>query len=95
MREYFKKQVDYYPKLTQEVLDKVEFKTVWSGNRIMPGDIVVYAYVYLLNSDELKAITFLERELDNLHSTFKFIKMENDFIPIIAFKNDIKKRTDG
>lgn len=92
MRQYFKTQLDYFPELTEDVLDKAEFKRVWSGKRMEVGDKVVYAYVYKLNSDELKAISFLERELDELPSKFKFIKLENDIMPIIAFKEDTKKR---
>jgi hypothetical protein len=92
MKEYFKVQLDYYPTLTQDVLDKAEFKTVWSGKRMQPGDKVVYAYVYLLNTDDLKAITFLERELDEISNKFRFIKLENDIMPILVFKEDTKKR---
>jgi hypothetical protein len=92
MREYFKAQLAYYPQITEEILDKVEFKTVWSGKRIQPGDKVVYAYVYLLNTDDLKAISFLERELDEINTKFKFIKLEDDIMPILAFKEDTKKR---
>lgn len=92
MRQYFKAQLDYYPELTEEVLERAEFKTVWSGKRMQPGDKVVYAYVYLLNTDDLKAISFLEREIDEIPSKFKFIKLENDIMPILAFKEDIKKR---
>jgi hypothetical protein len=92
MRQHFKGQLDYYPELTEEVLERAEFKTVWSGKRMQPGDKVVYAYVYLLNTDDLKAISFLERELDEISSKFRFIKLEDDIMPILAFKGDTKKR---
>jgi hypothetical protein len=92
MRQYFKGQIDYYPELTEEVLERVEFKTVWSGKRMQPGDKVVYAYVYLLNSDDLKAISFLERELDEISSKFRFVKLEDDIMPILVFRGDTKKR---
>lgn len=92
MKQHFKAQLNYYPTLTKEVLDRAEFKTVWSGKRMQPGDKVVYAYVYLLNSDELKAISFLERELDEISNRFKFLKIEDDIMPILAFKEDTKHR---
>jgi hypothetical protein len=92
MRQHFKGQLDYYPELTEEVLERAEFKTVWSGKRMQPGDKVVYAYVYLLNTDDLKTISFLERELDEISSKFRFIKLEDDIMPILAFKGDTKKR---
>ncbi len=92
MREYFKAQLAYYPEITDEVLERAEFKTVWSGKRMQPGDKVVYAYVYLLNTDDLKAISFLERELDEINTKFKFIKLEDDIMPILAFRKDTKKR---
>jgi hypothetical protein len=92
MREYFKAQLAYYPEITDEVLERAEFKTVWSGKRMQPGDKVVYAYVYLLNTDDLKAISFLERELDEINTKFKFIKLEDDIMPILAFREDTKKR---
>ena len=56
MREYFKFQCDYYPTLTQDVIDRVEFKTVWSGKRMGVGDKVVYAFVYQPNTDDLKSL---------------------------------------
>lgn len=93
MREYFIDQINYYPKLTQEVLDRAEFKTVWSGKRMQVGDRVLYALVYPVNSDELKAITFLERELDELANRFRFIEYENDQMPVFVFKEDTKNRS--
>jgi len=92
MRQYFEFQCGYYPTLTQEVLDRAEFKTVWSGKRMGVGDKVVIAFVYQLNTDDLKAITFLERELDEIGARFKFIRFENENLPILAFKEDTKKR---
>lgn len=92
MREHFKNQIDYYPELTEDVLERAEFKTVWSGKRMQPGDRVVYAYVYLPNTDNLKAISFLERELDEISNKFRFIRLEDDIMPILAFKEDAKKR---
>ena len=92
MTEYFKYQIDFYPQLTDYVLERAEYKTVWSGKRMQPGDRVLYAYVYEKNTDNLKYINFLERELHELNSTFNFVKMENEALPILSFKDDPKKR---
>ncbi len=92
MREYFKFQCDYFPYITEDVLDKIEFKTVWSGKRMGVGDKVVYALVYVPNTDDLKAITFLERELDEIGSRFRFVGYENDHLPILTFLEDKKIR---
>jgi len=94
MRQYFKFQCDYYPNITQDVLDRIEFKTVWSGKRMGVGDKVVYALVYVPNTDDLKAITFLERELDVIVSRFRFIRIENEHLPVLAFIEDRKQRND-
>lgn len=94
MKEYFKEQLSVYPIITAEVLDKVIYRAVWSGKRIDVGDRVVYAFIYQPDTDDLKLINFLERELDELTQKFVFIKMDpENFMPIIAFKNDTKKHT--
>lgn len=90
MIEYFKPQLDTYPKITQGILDKIEYKRVWSGKMIGAGDVVVYAYIYEKNTDDLKLISFLGRELNELSKDFKFIKMST--IPILAFADDKTKR---
>ena len=91
IKEFFQAQIDYYPALTEDVLDRAEFKTVWSGKRMIPGDRLLYALVYVKNTDDLKMITFLERELEEIGGKFKFIGNRND-LPIIAFNDDTKKR---
>lgn len=93
MKNIFKNQIDYFPELTESALEKVEFKTVWSGKRLQVGDKVLYAYVYIPNTDDLKAITFIERELNELPSKFKFLKFENEdnMIPILSFNTDKKR----
>jgi hypothetical protein len=95
MREYFKNQLNYLPDLTQDVLNRAEYKTVWSGKRMQPGDKVVYAYVYVPNTDDMKIASFLDRELDDLSMMFNFIKLEDDMMPILSFKNDNKHRSNG
>ena len=90
----FKDQIRAYKAITPDILNQIEYKTVWSGKRMGVGDKVVYAFVYVLNTDDLKAITFLERELDEIASRFKFIRFENenDRMPILAFREDTKRR---
>jgi hypothetical protein len=93
MVEHFEKQIDFYPNITEDVLNRVEFKTVWSGKRIAIGDKILYAFVYLLNTDDLKFINFLERELNEVALKFKFVRFdETQTIPILAYREDIKKR---
>jgi hypothetical protein len=92
IKDYFKIQIESYPRLTDEVLDRVDFKTVWSGKRMVSGDRVLYALVYVPNTDDLKAITFLERELDEISSRFNFVTFENEGLPILSFAEDTKKR---
>ena len=92
IKDYFKIQIESYPRLTDEVLDRVDFKTVWSGKRMVSGDRVLYDLVYVPNTDDLKAITFLERELDEISSRFNFVSFENEGLPILSFIEDVKKR---
>ena len=84
IKDYFKIQIESYPRLTDEVLDRVDFKTVWSGKRMVSGDRVLYALVYVPNTDDLKAITFLERELDEISSRFNFVSFENEGLYVMS-----------
>ena len=72
MRTIFEKQINFFPTITDDILEKMEYKTVWSGKRIIVGDKILYAYVYTLNTDDLKLIYFLERELGEISKKFKF-----------------------
>ena len=56
------------------------------------ASIVLYALVYALNTDDLKMITFVERELHEMDSRFIFIGFHNKTIPVIKFKEDRKIR---
>ncbi len=67
----FKDQIKAYKAITQDILNQIEYKTVWSGKRIEVGDKVLYAFVYPLNSEDYKLATFLERELDYISKSFK------------------------
>lgn len=89
--DYFQNQINIVPELTEYVLERAEFKTVWSGKRMQPGDRVLYAFVYQKGTDKQKYITFLERELGELDNTFKFIRLDNEILPILAFKDDPKR----
>lgn len=68
----FKDQIRAYKSITPDVLDRIEYKTVWSGKRIQVGDKVLYAFVYPMNSEDYKLATFLERELDDVAQQFVF-----------------------
>ena len=86
--EEFKEQIKAYKSITPEVLDKVEYKTVWSGKRIQVGDKVLYAFIYPIDSQEYKLATFLERELNEVKLRFTFIQYLNGIIPVFKFKED-------
>lgn len=90
--EEFKDQIRAYNPITSEVLDRVEYKTVWSGKRIQVGDKVLYAFVYPLNSEDLSLATFLERELDEVSQKFSFIQKIKGFIPVLKFNGDNLER---
>jgi hypothetical protein len=88
----FKDQIRAYNAITTDVLDKIEYKTVWSGKRIQTGDKVLYAFVYPLNSEDYKLATFLERELDEVAQMFVYIQTIKNMIPVLKYRNDTLKR---
>ena len=88
----FREQIKVYKEITPDVLDKITYKTVWSGKRIDVGDKVLYAFVYPLNSDEYKLATFLERELSELNQKFVFLQYIKGFIPVLKFRGDTLDR---
>ena len=90
--EAFKEQINYYRPLTQEVMDKVEFPVMWSGKRMGVGDKVLYAFVYERGGNDLKLITFLERELEEVEKVFNYIEITENYMPILSFKTDTKPR---
>lgn len=92
IKEHFQGQIDFYPQLTDDILAKADFKTVWSGKRLVAGDRLLHAYVYQVGTDNLKAITFVERELNELDARFNFLRMENEIVPVLSFKEDTKSR---
>jgi hypothetical protein len=84
----FKDQIRAYKAITPDILNQIEYKTVWSGKRIEVGDKVLYAFVYPLNSEDYKLATFLERELDEVNQMFTFIQIIKGIIPVLKYKND-------
>lgn len=92
MIEEFKDQIRAYKAITPDVLDRIEYKTVWSGKRIQTGDKVLYAFVYPINSDEYKLTTFLERELNEVSQQFIFIQKIKGIIPVLKYRGDVLER---
>ena len=92
MIEEFKDQIKAYKAITPDVLDRIEYKTVWSGKRIQVGDKVLYAFVYPINSDDYKLATFLERELNDIAAEFTFIQKLKGIIPVLKYKGDNLER---
>jgi hypothetical protein len=62
MRQYFKFQCDYYPSLTQDVIDRVEFKTVWSGKRMNVGDNMSNVKVKILRGVGINDVNYIVKK---------------------------------
>ena len=88
MIEEFKEQIRAYKVITPDVLDRIEYKTVWSGKRIQVGDKVLYAFVYPVGSEDYNLATFLERELNEVANQFAFTQKIKGIIPVLRYKND-------
>ena len=88
----FKDQIKAYKSITPDILNQIEYKTVWSGKRIQVGDKVLYAFVYPLNSEDYKLATFLERELDEVNQLFTYIQTIKGIIPVLKYKGDNLER---
>ena len=88
----FKDQIKAYKSITPDILNQIEYKTVWSGKRIQVGDKVLYAFVYPLNSEDYKLATFLERELDEVNQLFTYIQTIKGIIPVLKYKSDNLER---
>jgi hypothetical protein len=84
----FKDQIKAYKAITSDILNQIEYKTVWSGKRIDIGDKVLYAFVYPLNSEDYKLATFLERELGEVNQMFTYLQTIKGIIPVLKYKND-------
>jgi hypothetical protein len=84
----FKDQIKAYKSITSDILNQIEYKTVWSGKRIDIGDKVLYAFVYPLNSEDYKLATFLERELGEVNQMFTYLQTIKGIIPVLKYKND-------
>ena len=92
MVEEFKDQIKAYNAITPDVLNRIEYKTVWSGKRIQVGDKVLYAFVYPMNSEDYKLATFIERELNEVGNEFTFIQKIKGIIPVLKYKGDTLER---
>ena len=79
----FKNQIRAYKAITPEILNQIQYQTVWSGKRIQVGDKVLYAFVYPLNSEDPKLATFLERELHEVNDMFTYIQTIKGIIPVL------------
>ena len=88
----FKDQIKAYKSITPDILNQIEYKTVWSGKRIQVGDKVLYAFVYPLNSEDYKLATFIERELNEVGNEFTFIQKIKGIIPVLKYKGDTLER---
>lgn len=86
LEQYFKEQIEAHPILTEDVLEKVEFKRVWSGQMMRVGDKVLYAFVIPKGETDPLIIQLLERELQNFDSMFTFVRFEKNTIPVLQFK---------
>lgn len=82
LRECFEAQLLTAPEISAEVLEKVEYKRVWSGELIREGDRVLYAMVQH-GSDSVLLMSLVERELDTLSNIFVYQEMHNDTIPTL------------
>jgi hypothetical protein len=88
----FKDQIKAYKSITPDVLDRIEYKTVWSGKRIQVGDKVLYAFVYPMDSEDYKLATFLERELNDVAQQFVFVQKIKGIIPVLKYRGDNLER---
>ena len=92
--ECFNKQIAVYRPITEDIYDKIIYKRVWSGELMLVGDTVLYAYVFDPKDDriQIKLMSLLDRELDAIGSQFEFVGYKNKIIPVLKYKNDNKKR---
>lgn len=92
LRDYFKDQIEAHAMLTEDVLSNVEYKRVWSGAMMDVGDKVLYALAFPKGEEDPKMMSLLERELEDLHKIFDFVRYEKETIPVLKFKDDPKVR---
>jgi len=90
--ECFNKQIAVYKPITADIYDQITYKRVWSGELMMVGDTVLYAYVFDPKDDQIKLMSLLDRELGAINNQFDFVAYKNKIIPVLKYKNDGKKR---
>ena len=84
-RKAFEKQLSYYQPLTADMMDRIEYKRVSSGNMMSTGDVVLYAYV-IDDRDDIKMMTLLDRELPALSKIYDIVEEGDTGIPLLKKK---------
>ena len=92
LREYFKKQLKENPTITETVLNEINNDRYYSGKKINPGEVVLFALIEeeggVITTEEssFNLVNISERDL-NLYDLNKKIKQIpfND-IPIIKIR---------
>lgn len=92
LRPYFEYQISYTKTISDFELEQIQYRRVYSGTMIENGDKVLYAFINIKpnekdeNLNNIKMISLLEREIENLSKQFKFYDWYNDAIPILTKK---------
>lgn len=86
MREYFEKQFEGRPTITEEDLSKLESTPEYDEYKV--GDQILVFMEQQVENDQVilnvKIVT--ERTLDRLKSNYKFIRMGTESIPVLEKK---------
>lgn len=86
MREYFEKQFEGRPPITEEDLSKLESTPEYDEYKV--GDQILVFMEQQVENDQVilnvKIVT--ERTLDRLKSNYKFIRMGTESIPVLEKK---------
>lgn len=80
--ECFENQIATNPEISEEVIAKVEYKRVWSGELIREGDRILYAFV-IDENERMLLMSLVEREIPTLSNVFKYHEMHNETVPIL------------
>ena len=86
MKQYFKDQLETTPRVTKEVIDSLTKKHFHSGREIKEGDVVLFAWMDEILSEEntinKQLISLHEDELDQ----YEFFEATKGTIPTIKMK---------
>lgn len=89
MREYFKEQLETHKPMTQDSIDKIEYKRLWSGELVSVGDIILFAYLFKINEpDKIGLITLTDKKVDWLSNDYEFLGYHTDILPVLKHKKD-------